>query len=173
MDHVAVGFFWAVLGAACTVVILNLLRKAKLKRKIRKAKKSEIRAAKLLEKQGFEVIDLQKEVSYILLVDGRPYKASVKADFIVKKGNKIYVAEVKTGEKAPSPRFPATRRQLLEYYMVYRPDGLLLVDMENEEIKKVEYSILEKKTLISLHRFVWYAGILLLGFIVGFLTRGD
>jgi hypothetical protein len=166
-------FLWVVIGAMTVAVFLRYLKRWKIKKRIFKAKKSELKAVELLKKNGFEIIDLQKESYYILSIDDKPYKAAVKADMIVKKGNKTYVAEVKSGESSPSPRFIATRRQLLEYYLVYRPSGLLLVDMEREKIRKVEYSILNSRYRSLVDYLGWPAVIFFAGFIIGFLTRGD
>jgi hypothetical protein len=68
-------------------------------------------------------------------------RASVRADLLVQRDGALFVAEVKTGSRAPDPSFPATRRQLLEYLMVFEPDGLLLVDMEREAVMEVEFPV--------------------------------
>jgi len=163
---------WIIIGAAATIVFLRYLKRSKIKKRIFKAKKSELKAVELLKKKGFEIIELQKQSHYTLSIDDKPYKAAVKADMIVKKGNKTYVAEVKSGESSPSPRFIDTRRQLLEYYLVYRPSGLLLVDMEKERIRKVEYSILNPGVNSFVTNLGWPALIFFVGFVIGFLTRG-
>ena len=82
------------------------------------------------------------------------------------------MAEVKTGDKVTSPKYTNTRRQLLEYYMVYQPNGLLLVDMEKQKVRKVEYSILKYDRTVFINRLMWFMVIFILGFIVGFLNRG-
>ena len=134
LQYFVVGAFF---GVICLLYIIKQYKRYKIKKRLKRAKTGESKAISLLKKQGFEILELQKENYYNILVDNKPYKASVKADMIVKKRNKIYVVEVKTGKKAPSPKLPATRRQLLEYYMVYKPDGLLLVDMEQKKIKSL------------------------------------
>lgn len=163
---------WIIIGAVATAAYLKHLKKLKIKKRIYKAKKSELKAMELLKKNGFEIVDIQKESYYTILIDDKPYKAAVKADMIVKKGNKTFVAEVKSGEFSPSPRFIDTRRQLLEYYLVYRPGGLLLVDMEREKIRKVEYSIVSNEHRFFVNYFGWTAVIFFAGFVIGFLSRG-
>ena len=111
-------------------------------------------------------------MAYTLFIDDKPHRVTVKADMIVKKGSKTYVAEVKTGEKVTSPKYTDTRRQLLEYYMVYRPNGLILVDMERQKLRTVEYSILRYDKVVYIDRLIWFSILLVIGFIVGFLTRG-
>lgn len=173
MDTLYYILFWIIVGVILTIISYKYINLWKVKKRLAKAKKSELKAIKFLEREGFKVVDLQSQSYYTLSIDDKPLKAIVKADMIVKKGNKVYVAEVKTGEKAPSPRFAATRRQLLEYYLVYKPHGLLLVDMEKQKIHKVDYSILNTRHVPVFNFFYWPAFIFFIGFVVGFLTRSD
>lgn len=169
--------FYVILGGFAGALIALFLLKAftnlKTKRRFKRAKKSEVKAVKLLKKYGFEIIDLQKTKNYNLIIDGKFINATVRADMIAKRGNKIYVVEVKSGKKAPSLKNIATRRQLLEYYLVYKPDGLILVDMEREKIHSVDYSIFNKRYNWLKNNVVSLIVALVIGFIVGFLTRGD
>jgi len=160
----------AIIGAFLALFILKLFNQIKVKRRFEKAKNSEKQAVILLERHGFRITDIQKTKTYTLFVDNKPHEAMVRADMIAKKNNKTYVVEVKSGKKAPSPRSIATRRQLLEYYLAYRPDGLLLVDMEKEKIRQIRYSFIDKSTVLK--HMLWFVVIFFLGAIVGFLTRG-
>ena len=63
----------------------------------------------------------------------------VRADLLVSRGARRFVAEVKTGARAPRIETAATRRQLLEYAVAYDVDGVLLVDMEEHTISEVEF----------------------------------
>lgn len=172
MDVIYYIVFGVLTGIFLTINVIRYLRKRKLIKRIKKAKRSEYKAIRFMESNGFEVIGLQKKCVYTLFIDNKPHKITVKADMIVKKGNKIYVAEVKSGEKVTSPKYTDTRRQLLEYYMVYRPSGLILVDMEKQELRTVEYSILNYEKTTYFHRLVLFSVLLIVGFVVGFLTRG-
>lgn len=166
---------WSCLGALIFYCTTKYIHRWKLKKRMQIAKKGELKAIKFLEKNGYEVLDTQKQSQYIITVNDKSHRVTVKADAIVKKGNKIYIAEVKTGEKAPSPQLTATRRQLLEYYMVYKPDGILLVDMEKQIIKRVGYSFLQGPRLWQklFTKVFSYMIILLCGIVIGFLSRGD
>ena len=113
-----------------------------------------------------------KDRTYTLFIDDKPNDVTVRADMIVRKGNKIYVAEVKTGEKVTSPKYRETRRQLLEYFFVYQPNGLLLIDMEKRKIKTVVYSFLKCDKTAYIKRLVFSLSLIVIGFIIGFLTRG-
>jgi len=104
------------------------------------AKYSEEEAGKLLLRQGFTILEKQKRTPLIIWVDGKSHLSHVQADFLVQKGKKTYVVEVKTGQVA-DPTEPATRRQLLEYDYVYQPDGLLLLDMNLGELHEVDFEL--------------------------------
>jgi hypothetical protein len=105
----------------------------------RRAQRGEAAAEQLLESEGFVVVERQASRTWSFDVDGEEQQAGVRADLLVERDERIYVAEVKTGTRAPDPRHPATRRQLLEYWLVYQPDGLLLVDMERGEVREVVF----------------------------------
>ena len=79
-----------------------------------------------------------------ILGEGRQFATgdrviALRADLLVERGGRRYVAEVKTGEAAPSLATAATRRQLLEYLIAYRVDGVLLVDAERGSVHEVEF----------------------------------
>lgn len=169
LDYIIIG---AIIGIFLSLYGLKLLKRWKFKRRLSKARAGEIKAVDLVKRHGFNVVDLQKEESYTLFIDKKPHTISVRADMIVKKGTKTYVAEVKTGNKVTSPTHTQTRRQLLEYFIVYRPYGLLLVDMDKQKIRTVEYSILKRDLEVLINRWLWIAIVFVGGFIVGFLTRG-
>ena len=71
--------------------------------------------------------------------DGEEVEVAVRADLWVGRGSRRFVAEVKTGSMAPDPTRSATRRQLLEYLLVFEPDGLLLVDVEEGLIHEIDF----------------------------------
>ena len=66
-------------------------------------------------------------------------KVELRADLLVERDGMRFIAEVKTGERAPDPSFPPTRRQLLEYRLAFDPYGVLLVDVEAGEIFEVDF----------------------------------
>ncbi len=117
-----------------------------LRRRMGEARVAEEEAGRLLEAKGFKIIDRQRRTEVITYVDGKPHIGFVQADFIVAKKDKTYVAEVKTGSYASDVSEPATRRQLLEYDFVYKPDGILLVDMVEKRIHLIEFGLPEQKT---------------------------
>ncbi len=105
----------------------------------RLAAKAEVRAERLLEGLGYSVVERQASRHWLLEVDGEPQDVSCRADLLVERDGRLYVADVKTGEQAPRPGQPATRRQLLEYLLAFDVEGALLVDMRHEEVHTVSF----------------------------------
>jgi hypothetical protein len=65
-------------------------------------------------------------------------QAEKEAEKILKRG-KVFVVEVKSGEKIPYITNRETRRQMLEYYLAYQPCGILLLNMKNKTISEVKF----------------------------------
>jgi len=79
-------------------------------------------------------------------VDGDDVDFELRADLLVKKGGRRFVAEVKTGESAPRIETSATRRQLLEYALAYPVDGVLLVEPQRGRIREVTFPLEQAHT---------------------------
>lgn len=105
----------------------------------RQAQRAENVAEEFLQQQGYEVLERQLTQRWQLQIDGQPQPVSCRADLLLRRRGRLYVADVKTGGKAPDPRSPATRRQLLEYFLVFAVDGVLIVDMEQRQIRAVAF----------------------------------
>jgi len=130
------------------------------------ARIAEEEAEKLLEKYGFKIVDRQRKASIITYVNGKPNIGFVQADFIVRKRGKTFVAEAKSGEFAPGISEPSTRRQLLEYEFVYKPDGLLLIDMNEKLIKQIEFGLPEERK----ERFILFViGLIIVSILAGLI----
>ena len=96
-------------------------------------------ARKLLRQSGFRLLAEQSSGSYELLVDGEACCVHLRADFIVAQKGRVYVAEVKSGEESVKVTGRATRRQLLEYLYAFEVHGVLLVDMRERTIRRIEF----------------------------------
>jgi len=105
----------------------------------RRAGAGEARAVALLEDHGYAILEQQVRCLWWIEVDGELEEVELRADLLVEKDRERFVAEVKTGALAPDPSYPPTRRQLLEYSLAFAPYGVLLVDVEDEEIYTVEF----------------------------------
>ena len=98
-------------------------------------------AAKLLEAAGYAIVERQARVTWAPLVDGAPVMMELRADYLVEARGELLVAEVKTGDEAPSVTTAATRRQLLEYHVAFGADGVLLVCPERGQVHRVVFPL--------------------------------
>jgi len=136
----------ALLGAGIAVAAALVIRHAmawrrsrKARRRARHAVRGEVRAQKLLTRMGYEIIATQSSVVWPIAVDGEPMKTTLRADLLVRREGRVYVAEVKTGLQAPSIRNASTRRQLLEYFLAFAAEGLLLIDADQERVFEIGF----------------------------------
>ena len=112
-----------------------------------RAMRGERGAIALLEDAGYRVVGRQVRVIWTLVVDGEPFPIELRADYVVEQDGERLVAEVKTGDAAPSLSTAATRRQLLEYRVAFGVDGVLLVCPERGAIHRVEFPLVAKNLL--------------------------
>jgi predicted type IV restriction endonuclease len=108
------------------------------------ARAGENHAARLLTAAGFEILEHQPSCVWELAVDGVTTTVESRADFLVRRAGRLFVADAKSGGRAPDPRLPATRRQLLEYLLVFEVDAVLLVDTERGVILTLDFPMLER-----------------------------
>lgn len=131
--------FSAALGALLARWAGGLQRRRRAKSRAAVATEGERAGAKLLERLGFAIVAVQPTERYRILVDSAPYEVQVRADYLVCRGGKRWVADVKTGNEAPRVENRGTRRQLLEYRLAYDVCGVLLVDMASREVREIEF----------------------------------
>jgi hypothetical protein len=170
-DLILIAILTLLIGIAAGWVSLYLVgrwwRGLWLRRQMGDARIAEEEAGQLLEAKGFKVIGRQKRAEVITYVDGKPHIGYVQADFIATRRDKVYVAEVKTGSYAPDITEPSTRRQLLEYDFVYKPDGILLVDMTERRIHLIEFGLPERQRTEKFALVV--AGLMIISILAGLL----
>lgn len=114
-------------------------RRWKVARRFHRGLVAEKQAAKYLRRHGYQILAEQLQESITVYVNGEPQKSTVRADFLVRKGWKTYIVEVKSGQQG-SIHQSATRRQLLEYELVYQPNGIILLDMEHHNLQKIAFA---------------------------------
>jgi hypothetical protein len=124
---------------AVVLFVGRWLERLGLRRRTRRASEGEKEAALLLERHGFAVEATQAVTRYAIEVDGMPVDVTVRADYLVSRRGERFVAEVKTGRLAPRLETPATRRQLLEYQHAFAAAGVLLVDADEQSVRRVEF----------------------------------
>ncbi len=101
--------------------------------------RGETRAISLLERAGYSIETSQTSSHLEVEIDGVVQTWLVRADFIVSRRGKRFVAETKGGETSASLATAATRRQLLEYSLAFDTDGVLLVDAARGAIHTVAF----------------------------------
>jgi hypothetical protein len=138
---------WIVVAALAALVALvqtlriaggRSSRRRALRVRFAKAAAGEHRAEPLLRDAGYEILGRQVQGAWTLLADGEPLAVALRADLLVAKGGRRFVAEVKTGKLAPRLDHAPTRRQLLEYRVAFDVDGVLLVVAEADRIIEVD-----------------------------------
>jgi hypothetical protein len=140
-----------VLVAATAVVFLLLVvalralaargRSVTARRRARVALAGEARAERLLADAGFTVVDRQVAHVWQVAIDDDVHETALRCDFLVARDGERWVAEVKTGELAPSLATAATRRQLLEYQVAYAAAGVALVDATTGTVHEVRFEL--------------------------------
>jgi hypothetical protein len=137
---------WIILGGASFLTWfgawgmyhgLRWKRRWQLRERTRRATDGELRAQQMLMAQGYQVEGCQVSTKYEIGVGPETVVIGVRADYLVSKDERWFIAEVKTGKVAPHIQCSATRRQMLEYWLAFDVDGMLLVDAEQEQIAEV------------------------------------
>ncbi|MCW2277344.1 hypothetical protein [Heliophilum fasciatum] len=131
-------------GAIIFAFLYRLYRRWQGWRRRRRGWAGERQAAALLMDQGYRVTATQPPARMTVRIDGQPVQVGIRADYLVERRGKRFVAEVKTGRGAPRPTQGDTRRQLLEYSLAYQVDGVLLVDMEKQAIHRIEFEFMTR-----------------------------
>lgn len=136
----------AIVCVAVAFVVLGLVlarhaRSRESRARNRVAQEGERIAEAILARAGYRVVERQATASWSIVVDGETLPIDVRADLIVSRRGRRYVAEVKTGARAPDLRHPPTRRQLLEYALVFGADEVLLVDVPEGVVHAVAFPL--------------------------------
>lgn len=133
----------ALVAAVIALWLARVLRRwrgsLRARRRAARAGAGEDAAALLLADAGFTIVERQARVVWAPLVDGEPVAMELRVDYLVERDGELLVAEVKTGQEAPSVETAATRRQLLEYHVAFAADGVLLVSPERGTIQRVVF----------------------------------
>lgn len=145
--------------------------------RLKKGKNAEKDAQKMLQKAGFKIVDYQPKFKYQLTQNNEKIEVRITPDFVVSKGKKEFVVEVKSGQVASDIKTASTRRQVLEYAMACnRP--MLFVDMENREISEIEFPFHLKSTAknwskwLAISLMLLTISIVVLAFILFTLNNG-
>lgn len=118
----------------------ELAAKAKREQERQKAERAdEEKALAVLTKAGFAFHSRNVEANGQLMVNGAGEPYRVKTDLLVTKEGQVYAVEMKSGSPATSIRHGATRRQLLEYSVIFPVAGTLLVDLKGKTFQHIVF----------------------------------
>jgi len=105
----------------------------------RLGRQGEIDGRRLLERRGYRILAEQLTGEVVLWVDGRRRGFTVRADAMIERRRRRYIAEFKGGPDVARVEHRGTRRQLLEYAHAFEVDGVVLVDAVQGRIEHVEW----------------------------------
>lgn len=121
--------------------IRNYLNYQKAKQRSLSSKRAEKKAERWLKRNGFQIIGRQQSRPLIIKTGKTSHRYLIRTDFLVKKGGRHYVVEVKSGRKNSKITNRETRRQLLEYFLAYQTYGIILFDMDSKRFTEVKFSL--------------------------------
>jgi hypothetical protein len=142
MSPIVAALLTAVVFAISVLIARWLSRRAASRRAVSRARRAlagEHAAVALLADAGYQLLDTQVRHAWTFHCDGDPITVELRCDALVARDGRRLVAEVKTGERAPSLTTAATRRQLLEYAVAFGADGVVLVDAESGLVQEVDF----------------------------------
>ncbi len=132
-----------ILGVLILVLLLvfrlvSQISKRRMRAHARIGRRAEGEGYRLLERRGFTLLERQALAEVVVEVDGEAQVFTVRADALVERDGRRFVAEIKGGDSATvSSR--ATRRQLLEYAYAFGVDEVLLVDPGEGRVSRVRF----------------------------------
>jgi hypothetical protein len=134
-----VAFFSTLLGAFIFYHMSLWYSRLVWYRRMRRGAKGEVKGERILRRHGYRITGTQTPIVATIFVDGKRITYKVRPDAVVRKGSKMYIAEVKAGKSTADPLFSDTRRQVLEYYHNSPADGVLLICADEGTIKKITF----------------------------------
>jgi len=137
--YVLVGLLLVVVGFWVGIRAARWVLRHRVGRTRTTGRKGEGRALKLLTRAGYRVVETQATADGVVLVDGEEHRYVVRADALVSRKKQNYVAEFKAGVASSTIAHRDTRRQLLEYALLFDVDGVLLVDADAARIHRIHF----------------------------------
>lgn len=145
----------AIAGAYLWKKLDRWLNARTIRKRLNRGVQKEKEAASWLERNGYKILEYQCRLDYEVRLNGIPTQIGVSPDFKVKKNGEVSYVEVKSGISAPRIENKDTRRQLLEYHYINPEVPLYLLNMEQREIKLVEFPITNNQPKKSSGDFWW------------------
>jgi hypothetical protein len=123
---------------------LRRLRRYRRSRIAKKALSAERAALRLLRCSGYVILDTQVRQIWPVRHGEHQLDVNLRADALVRRGNRRFIAEVKSTSLVADLKHGPTRRQLLEYAVAYGTDGVLLIDMYAEQVEEITFPGLQR-----------------------------
>ena len=161
-------------GIICLFLFIkigNWLRAKRLRKRFSRSRQAEKEAEKILKKNGYVILDAQKSKPLLITIGDKIHRYLVRIDYLARKRGKVYVVEVKSGEKIPYITNRETRRQMLEYYLAYQPSGILLLNMKNKTISEVKFQF-ESTIRQKVIKLVYFLAGAIFSLILYYLLQG-
>lgn len=161
-------------GIICLFLFIkigNWLRSKRLRKRFSRSRQAEKEAEKILKKNGYVILDAQKSKPLLITIGDKIHRYLVRIDYLARKRGKVYVVEVKSGEKIPYITNRETRRQMLEYYLAYQPSGILLLNMKNKTISEVKFQF-ESTIRQKVIKLVYFLAGAIFSLILYYLLQG-
>lgn len=136
---IALFMFVLLVWQSLALVMRKKSRRDRIVGRVMRAVEGEQAAGVFLHELGYDLLGSQVGAEYMVLMDGEERTIGIRADFLVEREGRRYVAEVKTGAVATKIETAGTRRQLLEYLVAFDVHGILLVDMDARRIHAVTF----------------------------------
>ena len=142
---------------------LRTIRKRRRSASFSNAKRSQIRAAEILEESGFQVLTFSRGYSLVFDVDGRAYTDSIKVDLVAKKNGRHYLVKVVSGKQVPRLSVRDTREAVAGTCAVLDISRMLFVDVETGRVRGVQVKVKGRRTERLAGRLCWAAAGCLVG----------
>lgn len=158
-------------GALSGYALARQHRRRRTRQRAQAAVAQEAAAAAKLRSAGYRIEAQQARAQGLMRVDAQAQSFGLRADFLVRRGGRRFVAEVKSGELAPSLNHGPTRRQLLEYALYFEVDGVLLVSMPAGTIQELTFPALSRRYKPGQHAWPYLLGGTAVGAVATWLLR--
>ncbi|MCL6633630.1 MAG: hypothetical protein K6T63_13490 [Alicyclobacillus herbarius] len=124
-------------------------------------------AKEWLEENGYQVVRVKPRAEWIGYYDAREFRKTLTADFIVRKGPHSYLVKV-VNARDTGISGTRLRDQWYPLYVAFQVDGILHVDLDQEQAHKVDFDLNAPRyttTRKVVNRCLWLLSGILIGLI--------
>ena len=149
--------------AVAFYVVFNWIKRIKIESKLKLLKGKKLKAYRILEENGYKILDIDRTIKLEILTNDKVYTDSVSVDFVAKKGFSLFLVNTISGKNNPKFGQIATRRLYTGLFLLFRVSNLILIDLENGKLKsvklKVKGSLKQKIRHVCMLSFVFLLGV--------------